>query len=225
MEIERRGPRNDDVMDVIGPISRVTRSACRENTRNEKSIRYVMGSWRDAFSGPEMHPGHEPSSSRESPSDRGDPVGFRCCFTALKGQHTLAWGNAPGKPDHEDQSPERANHGRMLDRPPGIRPAAHTVRPVCRTNENWAPLQGSGSTRCLPGALPQANLCCPVGAKSTAWQPLFHINNLRYEFMERSTSDCGNRACFLRTRSTGLPRPTPKSCASLIEDRAARASQ
>ncbi len=155
---------------------------------------------RDPFPGPEMHTGHEPSSSGGSPSDRGDPIAFRCCFTALKGQHTFAWGNAPGKPGQEDRSPEGANHGRILDRRPGFRLAAYRVRSVCRTYANRAPLPGSGSPRCLPGALPQANVCCPVGAKSTAGQPLSHIKpgcfmNVRREAVE-GASWCGSRTVW-----------------------------
>jgi hypothetical protein len=80
----------------------------------------------------------------------------------------VSLGQRPRKTGPRNQSPEGANHGRLLNRWCGSRCAVYTVMPVCRTYGHWAPLQGSGSTRCLPGALPQANLCCPVGAKSAA---------------------------------------------------------
>ncbi len=134
----------------------------------------IASSLRDPFSGPEMHTGHQTLSARGRLSDRGDPVAFRCCYTALKGQHTLAWGNAPGKPDHENQSPEGATHGRLLKRWRGSRHVVNAVVSACHTCGYSAPLQGSGFVRCLPGALPQANLCCPAGAKSTAWRASYN---------------------------------------------------
>ncbi len=42
-----------------------------------------------------------------------------------------------------------------------------SIRPWFAPSGLWLPWSG------FPGALPQANLCCPVGAKSTAWRT-FH---------------------------------------------------
>ncbi len=81
----------------------------------------------------------------------------------------VSLGQRPRNPENGNQSPEGATHIRLLKRRRGSRRAVNVVVSPCRTVGYRALLQGSGSTRCLPGALPQANLCCPVGAKSTAW--------------------------------------------------------
>ncbi len=111
------------------------------------------------------HTGHQPSSSRGSlrPQRSRDFPLYRPERAAQ-----VSLGQRPRKTDHESQSPEGANHGRLLKRGRDSMCTCNAVVPVCRTCGYGPPLQGSGSTRCLPGALPQANLCCPVGAKSTA---------------------------------------------------------
>jgi hypothetical protein len=117
-----------------------------------------------------MHTGHEPSSLRRSPSDCGNRICVSLLLFRPERAAHVSLGQRPRKTGRRNQSPEGANHGRLLNRWCGSRCAVYTVMPVCRTSGHWAPLQGSGSIRCLPGALPQANLCCPVGAKSPAWR-------------------------------------------------------
>ncbi len=132
-----------------------------------------------------MHTGLESSSLRRSPSDCGDPVAFRCCFTALKGQHTLAWGNAPGKPDHEDQSPERANHGRMLDRRP--RSGALPIRSgrFAARAKIGRPFRARDRRAAYLGRCPRQTCAAPLGRKEKAGRTAHKINNLAHSSMER----------------------------------------
>jgi hypothetical protein len=78
----------------------------------------------------------------------------------------VSLGQRPRTSSHESQSPEGANEARQLDRWPGSGAWSSWSGRLAARAEIGRPFRAFGSTRCLPGALPQANLCCPVGAKS-----------------------------------------------------------